>query len=547
VIVGGAAVLLGTVLVVGAWGVDNISHRDAVTRNVSLAGVPVGGLDRVALDAVIDDLAADFAGQPLVIAADGLTIATTNADAGVAFDQAAVRARVMSVGRAGGVVGSFRSWFDSLTGPITIDPVYTVDPAVTVALLERTPGAVKVPPVEPGFSGATGVLEAIPGRDGVHLDPDLVVDALAAEVQFGAPPFTVAVAWSPMAPRFGSVDVAAGIARAEEIIASPLTVRINGKPARIGRQSMLNWIESVPGDDGLIPVFDEQRAQKKVEFLLDGFGTPLPQPIYDVTESTVHYRLDGKPAVTCCGPGVAGLLYRAAVAGGRSIVFLPGRATEPDGGVERVKRLGITELVGGFTTEHACCQNRVKNIHRIADIVRGVIIEPGERFSVNDFVGRRTREKGFVSAGTIQMGRFKDDVGGGISQFATTMFNAAFFAGLDFADYKAHSIYIARYPYGREATLNYPDVDLAVVNNTPYAVLVWTSYDETSITVQMYSTKYWTVEETGQTTSRFGACRRVETFRRRTSPTGEILDDSVFAIYRPGVGLDCRGHATPRP
>lgn len=166
---------------------------------------------------------------------------------------------------------------------------------------------------------------------------------------------------------------------------------------------------------------------------------------------------------------------------------------------------------------------------------------------MNDFVGERTREKGFVSAGTIQQGHFKDDVGGGISQFATTLFNAAFFAGLEFDDYQSHTIYISRYPYGREATLNYPDVDLAFINNTPYGVLMWAEYTGTSITLQMYSTQYWDVEETGQSSWRSGACRSVETFRTSTSPDGEVVEDSVQARYRPGEGLDCNGNATPKP
>ena len=127
------------------------------------------------------------------------------------------------------------------------------------------------------------------------------------------------------------------------------------------------------------------------------------------------------------------------------------------------------------------------------------------------------------------------------------MFNAAFFAGLDLDDYKAHSIYISRYPYGREATLNYPDVDLAVINNTPYAILIWTEYTDTSITVQMYSTHYWDVEQTGQSSWRSGACTAVETDRSRTNPEGQTFADSVNALYRPGEGLDCAGHATPRP
>jgi vancomycin resistance protein YoaR len=209
--------------------------------------------------------------------------------------------------------------------------------------------------------------------------------------------------------------------------------------------------------------------------------------------------------------------------------------------------LGIHEIIGEFTTQHQCCQSRVTNIHRMADIVRGAIIEPGGSFSINDYVGRRTAEDGFVPAGSIQLGRFKDDVGGGVSQFATTLFNAAFFAGLDFAEYQSHSIYISRYPYGREATVSFPAPDLEVVNNTPYGMLVWTEYTDTSITVQLWSTPYFAVEETGQSSYRQGACTRVETFRQRTDPEGRVIDDMVFAVYRPGEGLDCAGRPTPIP
>jgi vancomycin resistance protein YoaR len=164
---------------------------------------------------------------------------------------------------------------------------------------------------------------------------------------------------------------------------------------------------------------------------------------------------------------------------------------------------------------------------------------------VNEFVGERTTEKGFVPAGTIQFGRFEDAVGGGISQFATTMFNAAFFAGLQFEEYQSHSLYIDRYPYGREATLSYPHPDLVVTNDTPYGVLLWPTYTGSSITMQMWSTPYWDVEQTGQNSYPAGQCTQVETFRSRTNPDGVTENDEVFALYRPGEGLDCNGNPTP--
>ncbi len=139
-------------------------------------------------------------------------------------------------------------------------------------------------------------------------------------------------------------------------------------------------------------------------------------------------------------------------------------------------------------------------------------------------------------------------MGGGVSQFATTTFNAAFFAGMDFIDYQSHSIYISRYPYGREATVNWPNVDLVFENNTPYAVMIWTSYTGSSITVQLWSTKYYEVQQTGQTRGTAGrVCTRVTTFRERVDPEGRVLEDSVFATYRPAEGVDCNGNPTPVP
>src|SRR5690606_17376740 len=202
-------------------------------------------------------------------------------------------------------------------------------------------------------------------------------------------------------------------------------------------------------------------------------------------------------------------------------------------------KLGIVEEVGrpdefGPTTMHACCESRVQNIHRIADPIRGVVIKPGETVSVNDHVGRRTRAKGFTDGGAIVGGRFTTGVGGGISQFATTFFNAALFAGLDFGEYQSHSIYISRYPRGREATLSFPHPDLQIKNTTPYGVLIWPTYTDTSITVHLYSTKHFSSVTVGEPTpSAAGNCTRWTTPRHRVYLDGRTKDDTVFARYRP--------------
>ncbi|HEX2062814.1 MAG TPA: VanW family protein, partial [Acidimicrobiales bacterium] len=226
--------------------------------------------------------------------------------------------------------------------------------------------------------------------------------------------------------------------------------------------------------------------------------------------------------------------------GRRERVGLPLKTVQPRRTVEEARALGIKEPVAAFTTNHAPNQPRVRNIHRIADMLRGRLIEPGQTLSVNDAVGRRTVDKGFVVDAVIEDGKFEEEVGGGISQFATTLFNAAFFAGLEFPEYQSHSIYISRYPYGREATLSYPRPDLKLRNPSPHGVLLWPTYTGSSITVTLYSTKWVEAAQTAQTTEPRGPCTRVRTTRtRKMLSDGSVKVDHVSALYRPGEGINC--------
>jgi vancomycin resistance protein YoaR len=118
---------------------------------------------------------------------------------------------------------------------------------------------------------------------------------------------------------------------------------------------------------------------------------------------------------------------------------------------------------------------------------------------------------------------------------------------MDFVEYRSHTIYFSRYPYGREATISNPAPDLVFVNNTAYPILIWTSYTEESITVSMYSTKNVTVDELDQRTSRYGVCTHVETDRERTFADGRKVVDTIVADYRPAEGIDCNGDRIPPP
>ena len=140
---------------------------------------------------------------------------------------------------------------------------------------------------------------------------------------------------------------------------------------------------------------------------------------------------------------------------------------EPDLTTAEAEALGIVEPISEFTTNYPIAQYRLINIGRAAELINGTLVLPGETFSLNGTVGERTAENGFVKGFIIDGGQFREDFGGGVSQVATTTFNAVFFAGLEDVEHKPHSFYISRYPAGREATVAWPTRRPASSATTP--------------------------------------------------------------------------------
>jgi vancomycin resistance protein YoaR len=533
-------------LVAGAagWLIDLGVHSGEVVRNVTLSGTSIGGLGEESLTEFVEELAAEQQGTTVEIRTPDRTITATAADLGLGIDVEETVDEALDVGRDRGVGGNFLAWSGGFLDDQVAPVLFEVDREVLRTTLGRTQQATRSDPVEPTFEFVDGQIVVTPGIPGAHVDVNQVAERMPSAVDLLAETLVIEVDWAPVPPFFDDDDVDAALAEAAELTDEPIWVEVNGAVAALAPETIRRWIVSDTSGMSLQPVFDEAKAKSAVEAHLSGLSTEATDPTFTVVDDRVVVEF-GDPALVCCEGEVTTVLLDAARSTPAKPVSFEARLAEPDGGRLAAEALGITELVGEFTTNHACCQSRVGNIHRMADLLRGHIIEPGEIFSINEVVGKRTRENGFVAAGAIERGRFVQDVGGGVSQFATTIFNAAFFAGLDFEDYQSHSIYISRYPYGREATLGHPAPDLALRNNTPYGVLIWPTYTDSSITVQLWSTPYYEVEELGQSRFGQGACTRVETYRKRTKPNGVEIEDEVFAVYRPGEGLDCRGRPTP--
>src|SRR5947207_8183367 len=150
--------------------------------------------------------------------------------------------------------------------------------------------------------------------------------------------------------------------------------------------------------------------------------------------------------------------------------------------------MGITTRIGRYETIYGGDPNRIHNVQLVAHLVDGKLIAPGATFSFNEATGARTAAKGFLEAPVIINGELATGLGGGVCQVSTTVFNAAYEAGLSITARTNHALYISHYPLGRDATVNYPDTDLKFLNDTGHWLLLATFVGSSSLTVDLYGT-----------------------------------------------------------
>src|SRR5207237_3419114 len=158
----------------------------------------------------------------------------------------------------------------------------------------------------------------------------------------------------------------------------------------------------------------------------------------------------------------------------------PGRTSR------QARAMGIRGLVGSYETIYGGDANRVHNVQLVSRLIDGHLIAPGATFSFNRATGARTADKGFLEAPVIINGELQTGLGGGVCQVSTTVFNAAYEAGLKITARTNHALYISHYPLGRDATVDYPYVDLKFVNDTDHWLLLRTFVSSSSLTVSLY-------------------------------------------------------------
>lgn len=482
---GGAVVLALALGYVGAA----LATAGRVPGGTTVAGLPVGGLSRQAAVAAVTRAQQDPA---VPVAIGDRRTSLDAADAGLVVDPQAVIGEV-----TGFSLAPDRLWRHVGGGPRLEAGRQAGDRLV--GALRAVAQDLDVPAADAGvrFDGTTPVLT--PSTAGRSLDVPAAAAALRRGWLGAEGPVPL-----PVRTTAATIDDAQAKAALEQLVtpalASPLTVQVGSRQVRLAPEALAPSLRLVAAEGRLALAVDGKTLAKTVLAQDRGIETKAQ-------DARIVLK-DGRPAIE---PDVPGRALDAARLGDAALAVLRG----PDGArvvqaptidspaaftAAEAAALGVKEKVSTFATNLTDNPLRTENLTVAARTVNGTLVLPGETFSLNGVLGERTTAKGYNEAPAISGGRLVRDVGGGVSQMATTIFNNVFFAGLEDVYHKPHSFYISRYPEGREATVNWPTVDLKWRNDSPSAVLIQASVSGGQVRVSFWSTKRW--EITSQTSGR---------------------------------------------
>jgi len=407
---------------------------------------------------------------------------------GLEIDEDDIVGRAMMVGREGNFANQFLFWLTNIFSTTEIPLEGTLDPAAMEDLFDTWDTEVIDKPIDMGsITLEDGELVAHYPAAGVGIQRE-PAKAIILESLLAVEPETRDLPTITVEPVLTTADVEAALIEAQQLLAGPITMTYDDNETVLEVEQLKEAFVSetvTESEPRIVNSFDPA--------VIDTFLTPIRSQ-FEAAPVNARFRIDGDTVSVIPGSNgtrideveTAQRLYDAALTGTRAGSLPIVEGAEPEVTTEYLESLKVEHLVVQFTTYHDCCEARVVNIQLMADAIDGKLVLPGETFSINDFVGERTPEKGYLQAGSIVGGELVDTYGGGVSQFATTFYNAVFWGGYQDVEHQPHSYWFSRYPEGIEATLFWRSIDVKFRNNREHAILIDTRYTGSSITVRFF-------------------------------------------------------------
>ena len=479
-------VLVGLVLIAGiAYAWDVAANQDKIPRAVSVNGVDISAMDRTAAVEKLEDELAGVETEPVSVTSGDLHTDFVPSESGLALDnqRAVDNIEEPSLNPFTRLYSFFRSTRDI--------PVETnVDEAQLQPALDRVKKDLSTDPVDGMLELNNGELKVTDPKLGQTVDASTLHNAVTDNWLDSE---GVNVAPEEVEPAINDAAIEAmRTGDAAKALDNPITLKAKNNVTATLNKPEISQFTSIEKKDGKLKLaVDTNRAQELLAERSEGADVPGVNAKISfngndkqITPSEDGEIIDWEPTMKDFDKRVTGddrewdATYKPD----------PAEFTTDD-----AKKATFNDTVGEFTTEGYSAASG-KNIELVAQQVNGAVVNPGETFSLNGHTGPRGTAQGYVESGIIIDGHSGSAVGGGISQFATTLYNAAYFAGMEDTAHTPHSYYISRYPAGREATVYEGAIDLQFTNTFNTPVRIETDFGGGKITVRLKGTKTVDVE-----------------------------------------------------
>jgi vancomycin resistance protein YoaR len=505
-VAGVAAVLAVLAILVG---LAFAGSRSELAAGTEVAGVDVGGLTKREAIAKLDALFQQRSDDPVeFVAADG-SYAFAASQLGVQPDWSGA---VTAAGRAGDGFGPLRG-FRRIRARVfgaEILPRLAVSNAALEYALDQIAEDVNRTPQSAALERRALRIRVVPEQAGRRLERDAAAEVLVRtlgqlERAPGATMLPVKVTTPPV-----RAELLAGAAeRARLAVSAPIVLKAAQRSFRLPRWRVAELL-SLPAGGATKLAIGGPAADAYFRKLSRTIGRAPRDATFAVYGEAVQV-VPARGGVELNVPKAARAILRAATRPTNRVARLTVARAVPERTTAEALAMGIDTRMASYKTYYSGTSDRITNLQLGVRALDGTLVEPGGTFSLNDAIGERTTERGFRPAPVIIGNEYAEEVGGGTSQVATTAFNAAWEAGLEITERNPHSLYISRYPLGRDATVYWPSLDLKFVNDTDTWVLVKGFAEGDGISIAIYG----------------GEARRVESSATPLVVTGPVPVERV--------------------
>ncbi len=515
-ILGAAGILLLVAVIVllldmGVWG-------GRIHPGVHVSGIDVGGLAPAEATTKLTTQLGPRYKLPVDVKFEAKDWKVQPASLGATPNPAASVHDALDYGRKGSWFGDAFVRLAAYFVPADLPASSTVDPAKFEAAMDEFATAARVRTVDAGVAINGTDVSVKPAKPGRELDRSKAeAEVLAALSQAGPRQVTLTASQREAGVQEDSARAAADAAKllmagpatvvyqakkwdlTPETIAKTITFRVvpQGKqtdpnslvPVAVASDPPTDSVEAT-GPVALGARIDPDALGRELGPRIGGLGRPAIDARFDTSGghvTIVPHQVGLGPDLRSLARDLTGDLKSPDAT--KRVATLTLGQTLPELTTEKARTMGIVERISTFSTDFdSSNQPRVNNIETLGKAIDGSLIPPGGVWSLNGRVGERTAAKGYQEANAIVNGRLVPQLGGGICQVATTVFNAIFFSGEPVVERSNHSFYISHYPKGRDATVNWGGPDLKFKNDTKTWILIKTAADSSSITVSLYGT-----------------------------------------------------------